>query len=68
MVYYIQEVFAMTKEQETILKEAEFSLSVEGLYVTDEERQNLIDVLEGRKSYKNLLEEIIAKGYAYGRI
>ena len=62
------EVLDMTTKQKEILDEAIFSLSVEGMYVTNEEKEVAIDVLEGKRSFQEVLDGYIAEAHAYARV
>jgi len=58
----------MSKDNEKILKESIFSLEVEGFHITDEEKQKVADMLEGKRTLASLIAEYVEKGYAYAGV
>ena len=58
----------MTKKQKELLDEIVFSQHVEGLDLTDDERNTLVDVLEDKRSFQEVLDGYIAEAHAYARV
>ena len=58
----------MTKKQKTHLDEVIFSMEVEGFEIPDEEKETLIDVLNGRYTFQEILDSYISEAKAYGRV
>ena len=58
----------MTEKQRKNLNEVIFSLSVEGFIVPDNEKEALIGILEGKRTYQEVLSEYIAEAKSYARI
>ena len=58
----------MSKENEKIIRETIYSLYVEGFETTDDEKQILIDIAEGRKNYKDVLTKYIQEAYNYAGV
>ena len=58
----------MSKDNEKIIRETIYSLYVEGFETTDDEKQVLIDIAEGRKNYKDVLAKYIKEAYAYAGV
>jgi len=56
----------MTEKQKEILDEVVFSWHVEGLDLTGDEKNTLVDVLEGRRTYQEVLDAYITEAKAYG--
>jgi len=57
----------MSDKIKDIVKEAAYNLSVEGLYVTDEETQKVIEVLEKKRSLESVIDFYKARGELLGR-
>ncbi|HIW75057.1 hypothetical protein [Gordonibacter sp.] len=58
----------MTDQQmETHIKEASSSLEVEGLYMTDVEKDNLRKVLSGEFSFSDLVSRYVTDAKKLGR-
>jgi len=58
----------MSNEHEKIIREAAFSLEVEGFDVTDNEKQTALDMLEGRITLEDIITRVLTKGKEYARI
>ena len=58
----------MTTKQKEILDEVVFSWHVEGLDLTDDEKNTLADVLEGKRSFQEVLDGYIAEARTYARV
>ena len=58
----------MTMKQKELLDEVVFSWHVEGLDLTDDEKNTLVDVLEGRRSFQEVLDSYIAEAQTYARV
>ena len=54
----------MSEKQETQLKVIIFSWHAEGQDVTSNERENLISVFKGERSYKDVISQYIAEANA----
>lgn len=68
LCYNIFEVFIMTEKQKTHLDEVIFSMEVEGFEIPDEEKETLIDILNGRYTFQEILDSYISEAKAYGRV
>ena len=55
----------MTATQEKHLKRAKHYLYCEGLDMTDNEEQNIIDIFNGKRTYKDVLAQYIAEASQY---
>ena len=55
----------MTKTQQKNLEEVIFSFNVEGLNILESEKNVLIDILEGKRTYQEVLSDYIAEAKAY---
>ena len=58
----------MSRDNEKILKESIFSLEVEGFHISEEEKQKVADMLEGKRTLESIIAEYVAKGRAYAGI
>jgi len=58
----------MTNKQKEILDEVIFSWHVEGLDLTSDEKNTLVDVLEGKRSYQEVLNGYIAEARTYAKV
>ena len=58
----------MTAKQKEILDEVVFSFEVEGFDIPADERKTLTDILEGKRSSKDVLAEYIAEAKAYAGV
>jgi len=58
----------MLEYQKEILEEAVFSLEVEGFKVTDTEKRIVSEMLGGKRSLQDIIQEYIAKGKSYAGI
>ena len=58
----------MTEKQQKNLDEVVFSLRVEGFHVTDDGRKTLVEILEGKRTYQEVLSKYIAEAKSYARI
>ena len=58
----------MTEQQQRNLEEVMFSLSVEGLNVPDDEKETLIEILDGKRTYQEVLSKYIAEAKSYARV
>jgi|GEM_PF-4602153 hypothetical protein len=58
----------MSSIQERKLNKIIHSWSVEGFDTPDNEKQVLIDVIEGKRDYKDVLEEYIKEIGEYARV
>ena len=58
----------MSENQNEILEEAVFSLEVEGFKVTDTEKQIISEMLEGKRTLQDIIQEYIAKGKSYAEV
>jgi len=58
----------MTDKQHKNLKETIFTMSCEGLDPTAEEVKVLVDVLEGRRSYNDVIKQYIAEAHSYAGV
>ena len=54
----------MTKKQEKQLNEIIFSWHAEGQDITFIERENLVSIFEGKRSYKDIISKYIAEATA----
>ncbi|GHV45735.1 hypothetical protein FACS189492_3060 [Clostridia bacterium] len=58
----------MTEKQKRHLDEVVFSLSVEGFDVPDSEKNTLIEILDGKRTYQDVLSQYIAEAKSYARV
>jgi len=58
----------MTNQQQRNLNEVVFSMQVEGFNIPNDERQTLIDILDGKRTYKEVLDGYIAEAKAYAKV
>lgn len=58
----------MTEQQKKNLEEVIFSMEVEGFDIPDDEKENLIGILDGKYTFKEILESYISEAKAYGRV
>ena len=58
----------MTGKQKELLDEVVFSWHAEDLDLTEDEKNTLIDVLEGKRSYQEVLDGYIAEAKSYARL
>jgi len=58
----------MSEKHKEILEESVFSLEVEGFKVTDEEKQIISEMLEGKRTLQDIIQEYIARGKAYAEV
>lgn len=58
----------MTGKQKELLDEVVFSWHAEGLDLTEYEKNTLIDVLEGKRSYQEVLDGYLAEAKSYARL
>ena len=58
----------MTKTQQTNLNEVVFSLSVEGFDIPKSEKDTLIEVLEGKRTYHDVLSDYITEAQSYAGV
>ncbi|MDD4690254.1 MAG: hypothetical protein BWY15_02179 [Firmicutes bacterium ADurb.Bin193] len=58
----------MTGKQKELLDEVVFSWHAEGLDLTEDEKNTLIDVLEGKRSYQEVLDGYLAEAKSYARL
>lgn len=58
----------MTDKQKELLDEVVFSWHAEGLDLTEDEKNTLIDVLEGKRSYQEVLDGYLAEAKSYARL
>ena len=58
----------MTMKQKELLDEIVFSWHVEGLDLTIDEKNILADVLEGKRSFQEVLDGYIAEANTYARV
>ena len=58
----------MTDKNKIILNEVIFSMEVEGFKVPENERQTLSDILEGKRTYQDVLNGYIKEAKTYAGI
>ncbi len=58
----------MTAKQKELLDEIIFSWHIEGLDLDDNEKNTLIDVLEGKRSYQEVLDSYIQEAKEYAKV
>ena len=58
----------MSNAQERKLNKIIHSWLVEGFITPEEEKQVLIDIIEGKRSYKDVLKQYIAEAQAYAGV
>ena len=58
----------MTEKQKINLDEVIFSMEAEGFEIPDEEKETLIGILNGKYTFKEILESYILEAQSYGRV
>ena len=58
----------MSEQQKQNLEEVIFSMAVEGFEIPEEEKNTLIDILEGRRTYQEVLNSYIAEAKSYAGV
>lgn len=64
----IDGVSYMTIKQKEILDEVVFSMEVEGFYIPEKERQTLSEILEGKRTYQDVLADYITEAKTYAGV
>ena len=55
----------MTDKNKKVLDEVIFSMEVEGFYIPENERQTLADILDGKRTYQDVLNGYIKEAKTY---
>ena len=58
----------MSEHNQEILEESVFSLEVEGFVITDEEKQIVSEMLDGKRTLQDIVQEYVARGKSYAGI
>lgn len=58
----------MTEQQKKNLEEVIFSMEVEGFDIPDDEKENLIGILDGKYTFKEILESYISEAKTLDKV
>ena len=58
----------MTKKQQSNLAETMFTMHAEGFDIPPDEEQTLIDILEGRSTYKDVLARYVEEAHTHAGV